>query len=121
MNTLKKHGVVGFLGILGIGTIAFGADIIINPIPDKNPDQAIYDTIKNAEVAGTVPQFTIDDTSDLTKISAQYIKVAKDNGVNTAAANPSQPNLYLATRAAMQANGVVVTPVAADEEAPLTP
>lgn len=91
----------------------FGVGIDIIPIPDPippvNPDQALYDTIKNAELAGTVPQFTITDTSDISKITAQYVQLAKDNGIT---GTSTEKNLYVATRAALQAQGMNVQPIA---------
>lgn len=90
-----------------------------DPAPDPVPiqtltDQDIYNAVLTAQINGTLPQFSVDQVEDLTRITAQYIKVAKDKGVDTTDPTPEQPNLYLATRVALVAGGTPVQPLSAE-------
>lgn len=116
---------LGILAVLSLGYIFshpphFGdvPPIDVPPIIDTPPevpnvtDQDIYNTILAAEKNGDIPSFTVDETSDLSRISAQYIQVAKDNGVDTSKVTPTdEKNLYVATRNAMTKNGDTISPM----------
>jgi hypothetical protein len=124
---LKYYFLIGAAVLLIIGAIflfrsgqQFG-DVAITPteeppVPTMS-DQDIYDTILAAEKDGKIPTFTVDETSDLKRISAQYIQVAKDAGVDTTDATPDEKNLYLASRTALVDNGTPVEDLTAEAAA----
>jgi hypothetical protein len=101
-------GVVAFVGVgfwFTRSNPLFGG---ITPLTDQD----IYDTILAAEKNGEIPSFTIDDTTDLSRISAQYIQVAKDSGVDVSAVQlTDEKNLYLASRTALVEKGELVAPL----------